>query len=200
MDATLDKPYCTVEEVQGIIGNDDASIISRLIDSINQASRLVDEMCGRDFWFHDHSATPYQVVRANVSGRVILLPFEVITLTAMTQDGAAVDMSTVGYEVGSRTIFGQTSWGAYPYLGTITVTGTFGHGLALYNPTTTPPASLPAPIVRATSLIASAICGEWRKERVGIDGDKQSMLETRIPSEATSLLAPYRVRGRAVGF
>jgi hypothetical protein len=196
----LYKPYCTVEEVQGMIGNNDPSLLDLLADAINQASRLVDETCGRDFWFHDHEDTGYQVPRSGVCGRVILLPFEVITLTEVTLDGSVTDMSTVSYEAGSMAVFGQTDWGALPFLGTIVVKGTFGFSVAPLNTLTTPPTNHPSSIRRATLLTAAALSGEWRKERVGLDGDRQSILETRIPPEANTLLTPFKIRSRAVGF
>lgn len=222
------RPYCTLADVQNFIGNSQSDITSLLQDSINQASRMVEDMCGRWFWFLDYSSTAYTVPRPRVVGNIILLPFEVLTLTEVAIDGVVQASDTYDYRAGERTIVrvygsgvsssydSSTSQAETPVAidwldgqltGTITVKGTFGYALETTGSgegatpvITVPPPLLPYQIRRATMQIAAAISGQWRKERVSLDGQRDSILETRIPTEVDGLLKKYKVSGELTNF
>lgn len=200
MSVALVKPYCSLPDVQDVCGVSDPDLDDKLSGAINSASRLVDEMTGRDFWFHDHASTAYQVRRASVISDLVLLPFEIITLTEVNVDDSLLDLEDLYYEVGRDSIQNQAPWGAYPFTGTILLKGTFGFALAATDPTISVPPTMPASITRATALIAAALSGEWKKERVSPDGSRESLLEVRIPAEAKALLLQWDVRKKLATF
>ena len=195
--ATLDKPYCSLLDVIQTAGNSEPELAGVFVDSINRASRRIDEVCRRDFWGHDHTETAYIVSRKRVIGKVVLLPFEINTLTQVTLDGNDLDLNSITFEVGD-TFFEYTSnFGQIPFTGELAIKGTFGFASVANN---LPPETIPASIRRATILIACAFSNEWRRERVSFDGSRESLLETKVPSEANDLIKPWIQKGRAVNF
>lgn len=209
MPVTLDRPYCDLLDVQEITGNSESEAADTLRRAINAASRLVEDETGRGFWFYDHAETAYAVPRKCVVGEFVSLPFPVITLTAATLDGVAVDVGALylsDQQDSTTTLVNSTDWGAIPFTGAITLTGTFGHALieaseeeGSPDPAQTAPPTIPASVRRATALIAAALSNEWRRERVALDGSRESMLETRIPAEALTLLRRYSIKRRYAG-
>jgi hypothetical protein len=178
-------------------GNSEPELIDVFVDSINRASRRIDEICGRDFWSHEHSIDPYIVARKHVTGKVALLPFEINTLTEVTLDGVELELASISYSQGDTFFEYSSSFGSIPFTGELAIKGSFGF------PTTSltePPATIPASIRRATILIACAFSNEWRRERVAFDGSRESLLETKVPSEVNDFLKPWMHRGRGVGF
>jgi hypothetical protein len=203
MDSVLIRPYCDLEDVQSVTGANDPEIDNTFIESINSASRMVDEVCGRDFWFHDHSTVNYMLNRRSVIGPIALLPFEIITLTDVGIDGAAIGIDNLFFDVGGRSIESATDFGGYPFAAKMELVGTFGFALQQVDGLpvlTAPPATLPSSVRRATALIAASLSGEWRKERVAPDGSRESLLEVRIPSEARALLRQWDLRKRLSTF
>ena len=201
--SVLTRPYCSLADVQGVAGVSDPDLDDKLVEAINPASRMIDEMCGRDFWFHDNTVTGHQIPRRSVIGSIVLLPFEIITLDKVSIDGSDIDAASAIFEEGGRTIESSGPWGAYPFAGSFEVFGTFGFALAEVDGEpvlTEPPASLPAPIRRAAALIAASLSNEWRKERVAPDGSRESLLEVRIPAEAVALLRQWDIRKRLSTF
>jgi len=192
MASTLSRPYCSLSQVQRELGNHTPEIEDKLKDCINAASRAVDRICGRDFWFHDHTSSGYVVPRARVMGELVMLPFEVRTLTEVVLDDEVVDAEDYDYQVGKRVIeLLEGTWGASPFRGTLTVFGTFGFPLAECASEQVPPPTLFAEVSRATTLIAAAWSHEVRKEQVAITGERISLLESRIPPEVNGLLRPF---------
>lgn len=286
--ATLYKPYCSLEDVVQAAGNSEPEVSDIFIESINLASRRIDEICGRDFWSHDHLTDPYIVPRRRVIGNVVILPFEIISLTEVKLDGVEIDLASLSYAEGDTFFEYSSNFGSIPFTGELAIKGLFGFGLkeavsvsgaltiggtsvsfpllledgafagrsiyrsggkVLYwqvaaaawclnfdesnltsgawaafenvasvsqitapfvstvNDSAGTPvislvylSSIPASIRRATILTACAFSSEWRRERVAFDGSRESLLETKVPSEVNELVKPWIQRGRAVGF
>lgn len=115
------------------------------------------------------------------------VPFEVSGCLNEREDGGAA----------YHRLFGDSDYAPAtaapdPVLYTITLRGTFGYALSGGSTEVMPP-GIPVNVKRATTLIAANISGLNRKEQVGLDGEKQNILDTRIPSDALNLLKPYRI-------
>jgi hypothetical protein len=195
--ATLYKPYCSLEDVVQAAGNSEPEVSDIFIESINLASRRIDEICGRDFWSHDHLTDPYIVPRRRVIGNVVILPFEINSLTEVKLDTIEIDLASLSYAEGDTFFEYSSNFGSIPFTGELAIKGDFGFATTLL---TAPPALIPASIRRATILTACALSSEWRRERVAFDGSRESLLETKVPSEVNELVKPWIQRGRAVGF
>jgi hypothetical protein len=195
--AILEKPYCSLLDVVQTAGNSEPELHAVFVDSINRASRRIDEICGRDFWSHDHLTDSYVVSRRRVVGKTVLLPFEIKTLTEVRLDGNALDLTGMSFEAGDTYFESASELGGIPFTGELALKGTFG-----FSTTTAqvPPTDLPASVRRAAILIACAFSNEWRRERVAFDGSRESLLETKVPSEVNDLLKPWLQRGRGVNF
>lgn len=201
-ETTLVRPYCTLEDVQEITGNDDPDSVERLLRAINSASRMVEDECSRDFWFHDHATEGLKIEKAAVIGTTVFLPFPVLTLTEVTIDGEVADLEAIEFVVGEPYLKQSTSWGSYPFTSVMILKGTFGYELPapVVDTMLAPPTNIPESIRRSTSLIAAAFSGLWNRERIGQDGSRDSMLETRVPSEVATLLRKWKRKGRLVNF
>lgn len=201
MPSALYRPYCTLEDVQRETQNvDTGEVLDKFIDCINGASRFTDEYCRRDFWFHDHSQTPILVP---VIGHSAFMHWPILELSGI-QLGTEDTILTEGYTFNASVIdltdarnrFGKLKG----LVRSVKVYGKFGYQLVEADLTATPPiipeehppVNLPYSIRKATALIASAWSGEYTKDRIGIDGQRVSVSETRIPLEATKLLSMYR--------
>ena len=208
MSVALSYPYCSLSDVQDEIRNHSADIEDKLRTAINLASRRVDEHCNRDFKFHDHATTALPVPTRCIIGDKIFLPWPILTLTVVTENEVALDANDYYFEAGEKWIervsnlavrLGQspdtvvvTPLWMKPGGGTsLTIKGTFGYALETTDGSTKPPPLLPASLRRACALIASAWSGEYRKESVSPDGQKNSVLDATIPREALMLLRPY---------
>jgi hypothetical protein len=291
--ATLYQPYCSLDDVVQAAGNSEPEVSDIFIESIELASRRIDEICGRDFNFHNHSIDPYIVPRRRVIGNVVMLPFEINSLTEVKLDGVEIDLASLSYAEGDTFFEYSSNFGSIPFTGELAIKGTFGftaspsirvtgsltsaipreaitfpilhyegilNGKPSYrsgnsvcywetpgnawvmryddtnptyaswysfqnvaspelvtswNPGTSEqgggtititksfigsPTFIPASIRRATILTACAFSSEWRRERVAFDGSRESLLETKVPSEVNELVKPWIQRGRAVGF
>lgn len=217
MATTLYKPYCTLRQVQKETRNKDAATDDWYRECINAASRSLESFCLRDFWFHDHSSSLLTVKQAWVVEDRIYLPWPVITFTQAVEAGTAVASDQVIAEVGSRVILKNGFWKFYdkfpvqtqPVINEefpdspdtlnrgafgerITLQGTFGYVLESVDPEEKPPVDLPADLSRACTLVAAAYTMMNQRELVGIEGDRQSMLDSRIPKEARTLLCKYK--------
>lgn len=214
MPVELSKPYCTLNEVQDECRQHatEADVVDKISTAINRASRAIDEMCSRDFWFHDHTSSALPVSRRQVVGASIFLPWPILTLTEIKENGFVVQANNYNFEAGTRQIekvstmlLGQIQgdplqsaaydeeprWMMPGGGNTITLAGTFGYALADTDPTKNPPPAMPSRVRRACVLIASAWSGENRKEQVSPDGQKVNVLDVRIPPEAKTLLSKY---------
>lgn len=201
----LVRPYCSLADVQGITGNTEVGDdTERTLKAINTASRLVEDMTETHFWFRDHTSTPYRVPNNYVVGGTVFLPFPVITLTELAIASSVQDLSDMEFGDGERYIKATSAFGGVPFTDKMEIKGTFGYALA--DPLVDdygdilPPAGLPEKVRRATMLTAAAVSGLWLRERVGLDGSKDTILETRIPNEVTGLLSRFKYKSRLVGF
>jgi len=208
--ATLLRPYTTLAEVQRETKNSGSELDDWYEECINLASRYIEERCKRDFWFHDHTTTPYEIKRRNVYADVAVLPFPIITLDEVRvftdiEDPANAndvwDATEYYFVTGERPIHAEGEWqfGEYPFVGFFRVKGTFGYPLAAGaeittggTADTTPPPRLPTNIRRAATMIASALSNENHKEQIGLDGVRVELLETAIPSQVHAMLERFR--------
>lgn len=186
MPETLQRPYCTVLAVQQEIGNNDPDLVDQITLSINAASRAIDRMCRRDFWFHDHEDEAFKVPKRLICGSVILLPFEIITLTELVEDEDVIPEDEYDFDEGSKLL--SKTGGEFPLDVRVYVKGTFGFEVT---DNESPPALIYPEVSRACVLIASAWSQEWRKEKIDLAGQRESLLDTKIPSEVGTLLRPF---------
>jgi hypothetical protein len=195
----LNKPYCTLLQLQKELKNTDAddedAIKDWHHDCINRASRLIDEYCQRDFWFHDHSSTVLEVPARQVHGRRIDLDSPIITLTEIVIDGDVIHVDDYRFNVGDMAItyLAHVPFIDYEANTWLTLKGTFGYTIAS---STQPPtdAKFPEGVRRACIIMAAAMTGDLRKEVQALDGTKVSLLDTSIPKEAKSFLQRHRRR------
>lgn len=192
MSVALSNPYCTLAQLQEEVRNNKATENDWFSECINTASRWVEEECGRDFWFHDHSSSALVVHPSYIVGDMICLPWPILTLTEVADDGYVVPSDE--YYVDGSAIHRDGEWSRYLWKRTITLKGTFGYTLDVTNPTTTPPTGLPKGIQRATVLVAAAHSIRNNRTVVGADGNTESVLNTTIPQEAFRQIARYRRR------
>jgi len=198
----LNKPYCTLLQLQKELKNTDAdeedTIKDWHHDCINRASRLIDEYCQRDFWYHDRTSGGdgvLEVPKQYVKRRHIFLPWPIITINTITLDDTAWDAEDFRANVGESriTYYTDISFVDFEDNDWLTIDGTFGYTIA---DTTQPPtdATFPEAIRRACIHIAAALTGDMRKEVQALDGSKVSLLDTRIPPEAAKLLKRFKRR------
>lgn len=191
--ADLLKPYCSVSDVQIETRNSDSANDNTYKECINAASREIDDFCLRDFWFHDHAASPIAIRPAWVVGKSIYFPWPIVTLTAITSAGAALDMASMMFFEGDREVECSSRFESPSAGRPLTATGTFGYPLAETDPLKTAPATIPGGVRRACALIAAAWSGFLSRDRMTMDGQKVSLLDNRIPLEAKQLLARYKL-------
>ncbi len=204
--ATLVKPYTTVESLKNEmrLRIEDTTHDAWLQECINTASRMIERMTGRSFWFHDHSevGSELEVPESGLVDEMIYLTMPIITLTAVLVGDEALDdddykIRTAGLSAlgGAIQIEGITStWFASTSLELgVELRGTFGYALAVENPTITPPPLIPGEINRAATLIASALSGMNQREQISYTGERQSVADTRIPKEVPDMLKPFKV-------
>lgn len=199
-ETTLVRPYCTLQDVQEVTGNSEEDGVELTLKAINKACRLIEDLTEVVFWFHDHTTTPLVVKKQFVVGTSIFLNNPIINLAEIKIDGEISDLAE--YEGDGLIIKSATNF-AYPFTSKMEIKGTFGYVLATTTGTggeVLPPPTLPATINRAATLTAAAISGQWHRERIGLDGQKDTMLETRIPGEVESLLKKWKRKHRLVGF
>lgn len=193
----LSTPYCTLQDLKDELRNDDSEIkpevLTRHEEAINQASRLVEDWCLRDFTYHDHSSTPYTVLEREVIGDMIYLAWPIKTLTLVTVDGDTISVDD--YRVsGGKGIKYAFEWPDFPFDNDsfIQLTGTFGYTHTTL--TTIPEDPLfPIGVRRATTIIAATLTGDYRKEIPNREGGGiTSLLVNDIPTQAKKMLNRYR--------
>lgn len=199
---TLEKPYCTLLDVQSETKNSGTENDDLYLSCINAASRYIDTYCRRDFWFHDYTTTAYRVPRGRVIGNGVTLPFSIIDLTEVRYVADATvtpssdhTLSEIEYyfEEGRSTIsISSTVQINYPFDGRMEVYGSFGYNLSVDDDgdpiVTQPPYDMPAAVRRAATIIAAAWSNERRVEQVALDGSRASLLDNSVNKEVFSLL------------
>lgn len=202
---TLERPYCTLADVQLETKNSGSENDDLYLNCINAASRYIDTYCRRDFWFHDYTTTPYRVPRSAILGNDIVLPFGIIDITEIRYMADSTVSSSPDfalseieyYYVPGRTIINISSTVQinYPFDGKMEVYGTFGYNLALDADDepilTQPPTDIPAAVRRAATIVAAAWSNERRLESVALDGSKSMVLDNTVNKEVFSLLERF---------
>lgn len=181
-------PYCSLLDVQVQIGNSKEEITELLVSCIEQATSFIDNYCKRSWQPISYTAdNPLKVHPKFIIEDTILLPFPVQNLTSLMDkdsSGKSILLEDIEWYEANRTIIAPRKL-VLP----VFVEGEFGYPSEEEGQ---PSKSLPALIRRAATLIASSLSGEYRKERVGLDGNTINILETQIPKEAITLLSSFR--------
>lgn len=186
---TLERPYCTLAELQAETRNKDSDKEDWFKQCINSASRMCERLTKRDFWYHDHTSTALKVKPSWIVVDRIALPWPIISLTEVKENDVVLD-TELGedyfYEDGSKVLFRASGlWYKLKYKTTVELKGTFGYALTT---DTEPPPTMPPDVRRACVLIAASWTMQNRREIVGYDGSKMTILESRVPDEARELL------------
>lgn len=195
----LERPYCSVQDVQLETKSSENELTSLYEASINRASRYIDAHCKRDFWFHDHTESPFIVPRNLVLGSHVALPYPILTISEVryTTDASeassaeqAVDAADYYFEVGKCSLH-ISSAVDYPFFGRVEVYGELGYAVTL---DTEVPVGLPSSVRRACTLLAAAWSNERRVEQVALDGSRTSLIDSSVPKEVPVLLDRYVLR------
>lgn len=219
MPTELDRPYCTLSEVQDETQNNRPEDIEILSRAINRASREIDEYLRRDFLFRDNASVPLSVPLSYCAENVIFLPWPVLTLTEISivvpPDPAAVLPSTdytFENSILSATskIFRAGSWKAADSYGKVGILpsrsmglpiqillkGTFGYVPAQKdseNDFSQPAIGIPQSIRTACAVLAGIRSGKLKKEIVDLNGQRNSVTTRTIPKDVADMLARYRI-------
>jgi hypothetical protein len=215
----LDRPYCTVRDVQDETLHGASDHIETFTKAINQASREIDWFCRRDFLFHDHTSQAFSVPAHMCQENVITLPWPVITITEVKvivppDSGAVLDPSEYQHEnfllSASSKIYRAGRWrsgeeftkaGILPSRSNrlptrIELKGTFGYLPAQKNSThdfTAPSPSIPAEIRHACACLAGVRSGRHKKEIVDRSGDRQTVTLRSLPRDVEAMLMRFQV-------
>jgi len=200
----LYHPYCTVSDVTGHTKNSDIST-GVLENSINMASRLVEEYTCRFFHSYEYTTEYYKVPSIDYIGeKYIYLPFPIIRLDELSFDSGVYDPKDYTFSVRpakytQRSYIEVEKKQNIDFLGqdkTKELTNPQLKGLFGFTATTDTEVPddihFPAGVRRATLLIASAFTEMNRKEQVTLDGDRTSIAEYRIPEEAKHILSMHK--------
>lgn len=208
--SALNKPYCTLLDVQSETKNSEPENDSLYIECINLASRYMEERCRRSFWYLDATTSPYRVPRFSIIGNDILLLFPIIDLdqvrveedpTVIPSANSALSQIEYYYEEGRSTInISSTVALSYPFQGRIDLLGKFGYELekdeAGHSILTLPPKTLPSAIRRATTIVAAAWSNQRRVENVALDGSKSLILDNTVSKEVDNLINQWVFRAK----
>lgn len=183
------NPYCAIAQLESEIKN--ASLDATAAeDAINAASRFIDRYKGRDYFEHDHTATAFRVKPYSelVYGDKMFAPYgRIVSVTAITESGVAltededyIPETEYIYRIGLDWQLGIDPEDH------ILLTGTFGYDQS--GDSTAVPTGLPEWLTRACVLIAAAFTGQNKQEIVGLDGQKEEVIDKAIPKTARDLL------------
>ena len=195
----LYRPYCTVADVQKYIRNSELAT-SLYEDAVNMASRHVEKICQKDFWSHTYTTSdPYRLRDDEITEDGLYLRWPIVSISQIVIDGDV--QSTDAYDFQSDAgLYNRSSFirnvdmddlfdaDLYPFK--VQVAGVFGYTISDEENIPTDE-YFPAGVRRAATIIAGAFTNKNQKDEIGIDGKRQSLLDTTIPSEAMKLLRPY---------
>lgn len=189
-------PYCSLTDVQRETKQSRSEYTEWFNECIQRASRWIDAHCLRDFKYHDHRAEWYEVSNKGVMFDTIYLPWPVLELDELRISGKV--LAATDYLIDGRVIYTRNTIRLERVTRAVAVKGTFGYVYPLKEgvlDTTQPPVDIPEKVRRACTMIASAFTVELRREVIGQDGNQgQSVLDTRVPNEAKTMLASYKRR------
>lgn len=204
--------YASVQDVRNLPGGVTVAQRSDLLlqDDLDVASRIVDDFTGSQFYQTQGTVTVYDVRLP-----LVVLPRPFSAITAVSVDGRAVDAA--GYTVTPsglrlyinpyidvdgfpRKVFANVGAQRNPYGQNVAVTATFGY------------ATVPAPVRRATALLASRLAlgsvqnmiPDSRIASITVEGYSRTFKDddrvaTTGDSEVDRLLSPYSRRSVLVG-
>jgi hypothetical protein len=191
----LSTPYCTLQQLQDRIRNEDADtsnvVLARHEDAITRASRMIEGWCHTDWTFHDYTSPKLVPSNKWIIGDTIYVPWRILTLTEVEIDGHVENPDDWGFELHSKAILYTDVWPKIPLdnANYIRLTGTFGY---LHPDLTAPPTDLPEAVREACIITAAALSGDYRREVTTVEGGKQDLLTTEVPEEAKKLLKRFR--------
>lgn len=190
MPVALLNPYCTLAQLREELKNSDAANDDVFNRSINEASRWVDDYTGRDFFEHAYVAVPLEIDKHDdlIFDELLFLPYKpILTLQTVIEAGVALAVN-VDYiqkpEVLVR-IGGKWFAGELP-ADRIKLTGWFGYDQDA-NPAVVP-LDIPEQVRKATLIVAAVFSGQYRKEVVGLDGQKTVIEQRTIPDTVKDML------------
>ena len=198
------NPYCTSEDVQLHIKNNDLAV-ALVENAISEASRYVEEYTGRFFHKYDYSVDGYPVPSVDfIEGKHIYLPFPIISINELQINGSSISTDNYSFPVkpvkyNHRSVIEITTEKTSDFLGQVTtletenalVKGVFGF-TASSSVDVPDDIQFPSGIRRATTLIASIFTENNRKEQVTLDGSRTSLATFTIPDEAHSILNMHK--------
>lgn len=236
MPVTLVRPYATLRDVQRECRNvDTGSAEDDMREAINQASRMVDDMVNRDFFYHDHASSALRINSSWITANTIYLPWPILTLTEVKLNGEVQDAEgwvwendahgckagriiRKGYAWSGEILEGGSNGFDFPLTdfspvydrlnGTaflppgvaspspavlqMEIKGTFGYAPRSPGDTTLPSVDIPPAVRRATTQMAAAMSGHFRKSTRGFDGSVTEVSDTRLPTEAVNALKAFK--------
>lgn len=199
--ALVTDGYCSLEALQRETGNSDADLVSWFEECIVSASRWVDDYCYRDFSLHDYTVNAYTIKRSEIVGDTIFLAGPLQSIAELKSGDMLIDPSLFDWEQGKRSI--RLIDGSHWISQNTSRKDSLGYGMAweIARVGYTMPITIkcvfgyeepPSAVQVATCRIAAAWTHEKRREKMAIDGTRTSLLDERIPEEATMLLKRFR--------
>lgn len=194
MAVTLKDPYCTEEEVRTVLRNQESATADDVKRAINQASRWLDGELRRDYILHDFSSTPMEIDEFDdADWRHHLVPKHtpIISVDKITIDGDEEDAED--YVVKDNVIYHlHHNWAPIRDGNLIKIYGKFGYDQPNGAGSSDVPTGIPGWLNWSAIQIAAVFSGHHRKETTGLDGQKQSILATEIPSEVRKIINQHR--------
>lgn len=203
----LNKPYCTISDLKEYIGNSELDD-GFYAQSINQASRMVETITGKNFWYSDFRFVDYKPKKEDIFEYKIFLPFPIRSIISLIIEDNIVDKNKYDFipitdyndprnfyieavtdsqisKFGS--VDSQPKYVVNERTLAVKIRGEFGYKVkdTLSIPTD---ANFPPDVRRATTMIAGTLTGKFMKQSLDLDGNRQNILETMIPHDAVKLL------------
>ena len=205
----LMRPYCTIADVKAYIKNHTLDTAVYTL-AINLASRAIDKWCERDFWYREET---YRLQDDEITEEGLYLRWAIRELTQVRVNNEVQSQDSYYFVPITADPFGPNSFiknlsmrlyntnvqdGAIVnqanrigFAKEVKVTGKFGYSI-LDESRMPIDEYFPSAVRRACSIIAGAFTNHNRREEVGVDGQRQSLLSTEIPDEVKKLLKKYK--------
>jgi len=195
MALTLDRPYCTLDDVKNMLRRvTDSSKDELLRDAINWASRKIDSLTQRTFY--KTTWTDYYLSENGqhevLDDTIFLSVYPILSITELVEDGTTLTINDdffVDYQSGIITKADGGEWSTEPR--GIKISGTFGYETA---DDETPSDDLPGDINLHCIDIAKRKSGLFHKELQAIDGSTNEIEDESIPAGIVKELKLYRKR------
>ena len=182
----LTNPYASAAQVQAEIRNTSVDVD----DAINAASRWIDWHMGRDFFEHDYTSSAYVVKPRSelVYGRDLFMPFwPIISITEVKEGTDVLVEDTDYYQESDRLIRMGQDWEVGEAVeDRINLKVKLGYDQS--GDSTAVPTGLPKWINHACILVAAAFSGRNQKDVIGLEGQKETVIDNQIPSTVFKIL------------